>query len=87
MSFRLIGEEESVKGNQTYLVRVLFDADTNTQRNEYVLDEETLYHIEFEQHDIEEADKDLDISAVVAGFDEWYDTFGPDWRPEAFYLS
>ena len=86
MSFILVGEEQSVKGDQTYIVRVLFDSDTNTQRNEYVLDEETLYHIEFEQHDIQEADSDIDISAIVSGFDDWYDKFGPDWRPEAFYV-
>jgi hypothetical protein len=87
MSFTLIGERESVKGDQTYFVRVLFDADTNTQRNEYILEEETLYHIEFEQHDMQEFDKDLSIESVVVGFNDWYDKFGPDWRPEAFYLS
>ena len=86
MAFELMGEEESVRGDQAYLVRVLFDADTNTQRNEYVLNEETLYHIEFEQHNVQEAENDIDIESIVAGFNEWYDQFGPDWRPEAFYL-
>lgn len=87
MAFELIGERDSVKDNQTYVIRVYFDEDTNTQRNEYVLDEEVLYYIEFEQHYLQEADKDLSIDGVVEGFDDWYEQFGPDWRPEAFYLS
>lgn len=87
MAFELVGEEDSVKDDQTYTIRVYFDADTNTQRNEYVLDEEILYHIEFEQHELQEADRDLNVEAVVNGFDDWYEQFGPDWRPEAFYLA
>jgi hypothetical protein len=87
MTFELMGEKESVKEDRVYVVRMLFDSDTNTQRNEYVLNEEILYHIEFEQHNIQEAENDLDIDSVAAGFDEWYDQFGPEWLPEAFYLS
>lgn len=87
MAFELIGEKDSVKEDQTYTVKVYFDSDTNTQRNEYILDEEIIYHIEFEQHDLQEVEKDLSVDGVVAGFDDWYDQFGPDWRPEAFYLS
>lgn len=86
MAFELIGERESAKEENVYSIRVYFDADTNTQRNEYVLDEEVLYYIEFEQHEIQEADKDLSVDGVAAGFDDWYDQFGPDWRPQAFYL-
>lgn len=87
MSFELLAEQDSVKGDQTYTIKLYFDSDTNTQRNEYVLDGEILYHIEFEQTNYEEPEKDLSIDAIVEGFDEWYNEFGPDWRPEAFYLS
>lgn len=87
MAFEIIGERDSVKDDQTYVIKVYFDEDTNTQRNEYVLDEEVLYYIEFEQHYLQEADKDLSIDGVLEGFDDWYEQFGPDWRPEAFYLS
>lgn len=86
MAFELVGERDVQKGDQTYVVKVHFDADTNTQRNEYILDEEVLYHFEFEQHELQEFDEDLSVDAVVEGFNDWYDQFGPDWRPEAFYL-
>lgn len=84
MAFELIGEQDSVKEDQTYTVKVYFDSDTNTQRNEYVLDDEVLYFIEFEEHNFLEPDKDLKVDAVAEGFDAWYDEFGPDWRPVAF---
>jgi hypothetical protein len=86
MAFELIGEKDSVKGDQTYAIKVYFDADTNTQRNEYVLNDEILYYIEFEQNEIQEADKDMSVDSVASGFDDWYDEFGPDWRPQAFFL-
>lgn len=84
MAFELIAEADSVKEDQTYTIKIHFDSDTNTQRNEYVLDDEVLYFIEFEQHNVLEADKDLSIDSVVEGFDAWYDEFGPNWRPVAF---
>lgn len=83
MSFKLIGEQDSVKENQTYTIKVYFDSDTNTQRNEYILEDEILYYIEFEQHNIQE-ENDVSLNSVVLGFDDWYETFGPDWRPDAF---
>jgi len=86
MAFRLVGEKDNIKDDQVYTVKVYFDPDTNTQRNEYVLDEEILYNIEFEQKNIEEFDKDLSVESVCSGFNDWYQEFGPRWRPEAFYL-
>jgi len=86
MAFELIGEQDSVKDDQTYTIRVYFDSDTNTQRNEYILEEEILYYIEFEQSEIQEADKDVSVDSVVAGFDDWHEEFGSDWRPQAFFL-
>ena len=71
MAFELIGEREKVKEDQTYIIRVYFDADTNTQRNEYILDEEILYYIEFEEHEIQEADKDVSVDSVANGFDDY----------------
>lgn len=83
MSFQLVSQKNSIKEDQTYTIKAYFDSDTNTQRNEYVLDDEIIYYIEFEQHDIQE-EKDVNIDSIVSGFDDWYDEFGPDWRPEPF---
>lgn len=87
MAFELMGEKDSIKGEKIYTIKVFFDADTNTQRNEYVVNGEVLYNIEFEQHDLQDPDKDLDLDSVVSGFDDWYDEFGPNWRPSPFYIS
>lgn len=84
MSFQLLAQRDVPKEDQEYSVRVYFDADTNTQRNEYLLDEEVLYFIEFEEHNVEEASKDISIDAIVEGFNSWYELVGPDWRPQAF---
>jgi hypothetical protein len=84
MSFNLIDEMDCVKGDQTYVVKLYFDADTNTQRHEYVLDDEILYYFEYEAPELEEPHKNLGILFVAEGFDYWYDQFGPDWRPEPF---
>jgi hypothetical protein len=84
MSFKLIDEVECIKGDQTYTVKMYFDADTNTQGHEYVLDGEVLYHLNYEAPNLEEPEKNLGLNAIAEGFDYWYDQFGPDWRPEPF---
>ena len=84
MSFELIGEQECVKEDQSYFVKLYFDADTNTQRHEYVLDDEILFYIEYEAYPHDIADVDLNVESIVNGFDDWYDTFGPNWRPALF---
>jgi len=84
MSLQLIAEKDTPKEGQNYSVRVYFDADTNTQRNEYLLDEEIMYFIEFEVHVIDEPENDIRIDSLVEGFDSWYELVGPAWRPQAF---
>jgi hypothetical protein len=85
MSFKLINEQQCIKGSNTYIVKLYFDADTNTQKHEYVLNDEVLYNFAYEAPDLEEPEKNIGISAIVDGFEYWYDQFGPDWRPSAFY--
>jgi len=85
MSFKLIDEVECVKGDQIYTVKMYFDADTNTQKHEYVLNDEVLYHFAYEAPDLEDPEKNLGITPIAEGFDYWYDQVGPDWRPSAFY--
>lgn len=87
MAFQLVGQEDVVKGNLLYTVSLYFDPDTNTQKHEYVRDGEVLYYLEYEVFPSEEPDRDLDITAIVAGFNQWFDQFGPDWQPQAFYLN
>jgi len=84
MALQLFGERECAKGDQTYVVKVFFDEDTNTQRHEYVLNGEILFHLEYEFHLPQEPAQDDRLDAIVEGFDLWYDQVGPDWRPEAF---
>lgn len=87
MAFKLIAEQDSVKGDNTYTIRLYFDEDTNTQKNEFSLGEDVLYVFEFEQHNLLEPEKDASVESLVRGFDDWYDQFGPDWRPKAFSLG
>jgi hypothetical protein len=82
MAFELLNQAESVKGNKIYIIRLYFDKETNTQKHEYVLDDEVLYYLEYGAYAHEVADFDLSIEPVVAGFDAWYDQMGPDWKPQ-----
>ena len=84
MTFKLIDEMDCVKGDQTYTMKMYFDSDTNTQRHEYVLNDQILYHLEYEIAPVEEPEKNLEVGSIADGFDHWYEEFGPDWRPEAF---
>lgn len=84
MSFNLIDEMYCVKAEQMYLVKLYFDSDTNTQRHEYILDDEILYYIEYEAFQVEDPEINIEIDSIVNGFDAWYDEFGPDWRPVPF---
>lgn len=84
MSFNLVDEMYCVKEDKMYLVKLYLDSDTNTQRHEYVLDDEILYYIEYEALQVEESQDNLEIYSIADGFDAWYDQFGPDWRPEPF---
>lgn len=84
MSFQLLNEEACVKGSQTYMIRLYFDQDTNTQKHEYSLDDQVLYHIEYEALSYEVPNKDISLESIVLGFHDWYDEFGPNWRPVAF---
>lgn len=84
MSFELIDEMDCIKGDQIYTIRLYFDADTNTQKHEYLIDNELLYYFEYEIPQVEKPRKDIDIKAVVEGFEYWYSQVGPDWRPEPF---
>ena len=84
MSFELINERDIVLQDQKYIVRLYFDHDTNTQRHEYVLEDEVLYYLEYESHPFEEPEKNINFESIVNGFHNWYNQFGPDWRPKAF---
>jgi hypothetical protein len=84
MSFKLIDEMDSIKGDRTYIIKMYFDTDTNTQKHEYILNDEVFYHFSYEAPDLEDPEKNLGISSIADGFDYWYDQFGPDWRPEPF---
>lgn len=84
MSFKLIGEEECVKGDQNYFVKLYFDEDTNTQKHEYVLNGEVLFYLEYEAYPHEIPDYDLSLESIVEGFHNWYDLVGSDWRPTVF---
>jgi hypothetical protein len=84
MAFELLVQQDCVKGDQTYVVKLYFDADTNTQKHEYVLNDEVLFYIEYEAYPHDIPDIDLSLASIVEGFDLWYEQVGPDWRPEAF---
>lgn len=84
MSFKLIDEVDCVKGEQIYRITLYFDSDTNTQKHQYILNDETLYQIEYEVEPVEDPESNLEIDSIANGFDNWYDQFGPDWRPEPF---
>lgn len=84
MAFELIGEEEVVKADQVYFIKLYFDVDTNTQRHEYVLNDEILYGLEYEAYPHEIYHTDISLESIVSGFDAWYEQFGPNWRPQAF---
>lgn len=84
MSFVLVKEQVVPKPNGTYSVKLFFDEDTNTARNEYLLEGEILYHYEYEVDPFTIPEQDLSFEHIVDAFNGWYDIVGPDWRPEAF---
>jgi hypothetical protein len=84
MAFKLLAEADSIKGEQTYSVKTFLDNNTNTQRNEYILDGEILFAQEYEFVPMEEPEVNFNIQSTLDGFDIWYDIVGPDWRPTGF---
>lgn len=84
MAFVLVREQNVSKVNGIYTVKLYFDENTNMLRNEYVLAEEILYHIEYEVNPNVIPEEDIPFQMIVDAFNSWYELVGPDWRPEAF---
>jgi hypothetical protein len=80
MAFNLVREQDVPKSNGTYTVRLLFDADTNTLRNEYWIEGGILYFIEYEGGQPVDSELDAVFAFVVDAFHSWYEFVGPDWR-------
>jgi hypothetical protein len=81
MAFKLLSEADCIMDDQTYNVKTFFDKKTNTQRNEYILNDKILFSQEYEMVYLEDVEKDFKIESTIDGFVYWYNMVGPDWRP------